>query len=350
MSSQPEAPQPVPAPAVREPAPPTAVGPGAVFDLRRAGTLQRPADLLDHLARSPAPERKEAIEDLHRRTGNRSVSRMIAVHGAPAVIARQALEPADIANAEEGAEAPALPDASGVLGAAIASVSAGLDALSWLWGGSTGAGGGTATLPPGSAAPGMAPPVAAPGATPAPAQGAPATAPPAVAAEPTIRFGANAVESAMSAVALTVLKDVLKAAGETSATVTSTARTAADQARAMYNNLVGSGKGQGVEAQRKLYGASGRLVIDEFVRLKDEGKTAAEIKQGMTDKITAIGPAKVSRHCADQSKLTVFDVGPRSIKDHKKFTAAGQAEVGGRVSKFIPYPGDPGFHFEVPVT
>jgi hypothetical protein len=142
---------------------------------------------------------------------------------------------------------------------------------------------------------------------------------------------------------------VLKAAGLKSATVTSTARTPEDQARAMYANLVGSGKGQGVEAQHALYGAAGDLVIDEFVALQKAGKSADEIKQGMADKMRAIGPSKVSRHISDFSKLVVFDVGPNSITDHKAFVAAAQAEVGKRMSNFIPYPEDPGFHFEVPV-
>ena len=57
----------------------------------------------------------------------------------------------------------------------------------------------------------------------------------------------------------------------------------------------------------------------------------------------------MSRHISDFSKLVVFDVGPNSITDHKAFVAAAQAEVGKRMSNFIPYPEDPGFHFEVPV-
>lgn len=166
----------------------------------------------------------------------------------------------------------------------------------------------------------------------------------------TITFGPNAVESVVSAHSLEILKDVLRAAGLKSATITSTARTPTDQARAMYQNLVGKGKGQGVAAQKKLYGPAGDKVVDVYVDLKAKKKTADEIKAGMRDKIEEIGPSKVSRHCGDPTKLNVFDVGPNSIGDakaQKAFKKAANAEVGGRVSTFIPYPQDPGHHFEI---
>ena len=48
----------------------------------------------------------------------------------------------------------------------------------------------------------------------------------------------------------------------------------------MYSNLEGSGKGQGVEAQRKLYAATGDKVIDVYEALKKEKKSPEEIKAG----------------------------------------------------------------------
>ena len=138
----------------------------------------------------------------------------------------------------------------------------------------------------------------------------------------------------------------MRAAGLSKATITSTARSAADQARAMYQNLVG----HGVAKQKELYGSAGDKVIDVFVALRDEGKSAQEIKDGMRDAILAIGPSKVSRHCGDPKLLNVFDVGPNSLGDDEAkeaFNAAAAAEVGGRVAKYIPFPKDPGNHFEV---
>jgi hypothetical protein len=167
------------------------------------------------------------------------------------------------------------------------------------------------------------------------------------AAAVTITFGPNAVQSVVSQHSLDILKDILTAAGLTSATITSTARNAADQARAMYDNL----QNKGVAHQKALYGPAGDQVIDVYVAAKAEGKSPTQIKAAMEAKITEIGPARVSRHCADPTRLNVFDVGPRSIGDeaaNEAFKRAAQAEVaGGRVSNFIPYPKDPGHHFEI---
>lgn len=185
--------------------------------------------------------------------------------------------------------------------------------------------------------------------TPAAGEATPAgTETPAAPVAVTITFGANAVESAVSAYSKGILEDVLRAAKLTSATITSTARTPTDQARVMYNNLEGTGEGQGVEAQKKLYGNAGDKVVDVYVALKAEKKTADEIKAAMKAKIDELGPTNVSRHISDPAKLNVFDVGPNSIGDDAAQTAfktAAQAET--RISNFIPYPDDPGHHFEI---
>jgi len=179
----------------------------------------------------------------------------------------------------------------------------------------------------------------------APVQRAPGDPPPLE-----ITWGAHARADVVAANSLTILGDVLRAAGLHKAEITSTARTAEDQARAMYQNHVGSGKGQGVAAQHDLYGPAGDAVIDVFVDLKAKGKNATEIKAGMEAKIQEIGPSKVSNHCADPTKLNVFDVGPASLGGdtaQKAFVKAAQDEEGKRISKFIPYPKDPGDHFEI---
>lgn len=167
-------------------------------------------------------------------------------------------------------------------------------------------------------------------------------------------FGSEASQSAVTDYSLGVLKDILKASGQTSATITSTARNANDQVRAMYNNLVGTGPGKGVAAQRELYGAGGEKVIDVFEASLKAEKKPEEIKADMEAKVIELGPSNVSRHCGDPATLNVFDVGPNSIgkgKDdteaQEAFVAAGKAEEGKRVSKFIPFPGDPGHHFEI---
>jgi hypothetical protein len=177
---------------------------------------------------------------------------------------------------------------------------------------------------------------------------APAAVPPpgTMVKEPVITFGPNARQDAVAASSLAILSDILKAAGLTKATITSTARTADDQARAMYQNLMSVG----VDAQRALYGPNGRLVIDTFEQLEAEGKSPKEVQDGMRDRINEIGPSKVSRHCGDFHVLNVFDVGPGSLggtKARKAFAKAAKAEVGKRVSTFIPWPKDPGEHLEI---
>jgi hypothetical protein len=176
----------------------------------------------------------------------------------------------------------------------------------------------------------------------------PAAAPPpgTTVKEPVITFGPNARQDAVAASSLAILGDILKAAGLTKATITSTARSADDQARAMYQNLMSVG----VDAQRALYGPNGRLVIDTFEQLEAEGKSPQEVQDGMRDRIKEIGPSKVSRHCGDFHVLNVFDVGPASLggtKARKAFATAAKAEVGKRVSTFIAWPKDPGEHLEI---
>jgi hypothetical protein len=205
-----------------------------------------------------------------------------------------------------------------------------------------------ATGSPSTAPPATNPPTTAPPTNP-PAEGAPPeTAPPADATPITVTFGSNADESTVSATALGILKDVLRAANLSSAMISSTARDAAEQARVMYNNLVGTGAGQGVEAQKALYGSAGDQVIDVFVAQKAAGKTADEIKEAMRAKIVELGPTSVSRHASDPAVLIVFDVSPNSIGDseaNESFVTAARAES--RISHFIAYPDDPGHHFEI---
>ena len=67
----------------------------------------------------------------------------------------------------------------------------------------------------------------------------------------------------------------------------------------------------------------------------------------MTAKIIEIGPANVSRHCADFNVLCVVDIAPSSIQNKTKFVAAFKADK--RVSKYFLPPSDPAYHLEIPV-
>ena len=157
-----------------------------------------------------------------------------------------------------------------------------------------------------------------------------------------IKFGQNAKKENVTNFALQVLEDILQAAGLNSALISSTARTPADQARVMFNNI----EATGVAAQKKLYAAAGDAVIDEYVKAKQAKKTATEIKAAMEAKIIALGPTKVSHHAADPNVLCVFDVAPSSVAKKAAFEKAVRADK--RVQKFLLPPLDPGYHLEIP--
>jgi hypothetical protein len=191
-----------------------------------------------------------------------------------------------------------------------------------------------------AAAPVAAAPVAA-----APVEAAPvaAAATTVNAADVVVTYGADADQTAVAASAETVIKEICAKAGESSCTITSTARTPEAQARAMYVNL----EANGVASQKALYAAAGDQVIDVYVASKAAKKSADEIKADMTAKINELGPSTVSKHCADSSTLCVVDIAPSSITNDAKFIE----EVGkdSRVSKFLQPPNDPAYHLEIPV-
>lgn len=164
--------------------------------------------------------------------------------------------------------------------------------------------------------------------------------------QPSIKFGPKANEAVVSVHTIGVLAGILIAAGLDSCLVTSTSRTPADQARIMFNNI----STKGVASQKALYAAAGDSVIDEFVKPKKAGKTRDQVIEAMEAKIRAIGPDKVSRHCADPARLNVVDVAPSSIAKPKAFENAVRAAITqGKVSKFLtPASNDPAFHIEIP--
>lgn len=141
-----------------------------------------------------------------------------------------------------------------------------------------------------------------------------------------------------------VLQDIMKASGISQIMITSTIRTAADQARIMFENI----KQYGASHQKRLYGPYGDKVIDEYSALKREGKTKVDIIVGMTTKINSLGPGNVSRHAGNPKKLNVIDIAPSSISLplRNQFEAAVKRDS--RVSKFLAPPQDPAYHLEIP--
>ncbi|MBI4088711.1 hypothetical protein HY415_01300, partial [Candidatus Kaiserbacteria bacterium] len=152
---------------------------------------------------------------------------------------------------------------------------------------------------------------------------------------PTVTVNSGVV---ISTGAVNVLKDILKTAGLTSATITSGRRTSDDQTRIMYDNL----QTYGVANQKALYGPNGDAVIDVYAERKQAGASAAEIKAAMKQKIEQLGCSNVSNHC---SASDVFDVAPSSISNGGMFRTAVQNSSA--VKKYIFPPTDPAYHIEL---
>jgi hypothetical protein len=154
-----------------------------------------------------------------------------------------------------------------------------------------------------------------------------------------IRYGPNADASRVSAHSTAVLERILVTSGNGSCLVTSTARDPDDQARVMFENC----ERHGAAAQRRLYKAPGRRVIAVYQRTA--GKPRAERIAAMAAEIRAVGPEKVSLHCADPAVLGVVDVAPSSLAHPNEFRAAAEADPD--VSRVLGPPTDPAFHLEI---
>ena len=90
-----------------------------------------------------------------------------------------------------------------------------------------------------------------------------------------------------------VLTDIMLKSGVSSILITSTARTPADQARIMYENI----ERYGVAHQKLLYSKYGDQVIDEYSKHKSKKHHKQFIISMMQAKIIALDPSKVSRAC-----------------------------------------------------
>jgi transglycosylase-like protein with SLT domain len=163
-------------------------------------------------------------------------------------------------------------------------------------------------------------------------------------AQAKVGFGPNANANAMTPYSKLVLNDILHTAGVTSAVISSTQRSPADQARAMFENL----ERVGVKAQKDLYGPFGDMIIDVYAQGKAAGKNAGQIQKDMTARIIAVGPTNVSHHAADPKILNVFDIAPTSIPQGKWDALERAVRADPRVKQFFRPPQDPGFHLEIP--
>ena len=160
-----------------------------------------------------------------------------------------------------------------------------------------------------------------------------------------ISYDASADETTMTAMAIKALKEICSKACISSVKITSTARTAKDQARVMYEMM----QAKGAKYAKNLYGANGKKVVEVYEAAEKKKLSADDTKQAMLDKINELGPSNVSHHVvSDDGKICVFDVAPSSIADaeaKKRFVKETKAHAS--VGKFYEPPADPAYHLEV---
>lgn len=154
-----------------------------------------------------------------------------------------------------------------------------------------------------------------------------------------ITFGQNANRAAVSQYTLNLLAEIMRDSGNNKIIITSTLRTAEDQARAMYQNIVG----KGFKYNYSLYGPTGDKVIKAGEKAKQKGGTKEQIMAAMTEEIKRIGPSKVSRHAGDPAVINVVDIAPSSLTDTKAFAR----EIKKRGIFLLQPPADPAYHLEV---
>lgn len=147
-----------------------------------------------------------------------------------------------------------------------------------------------------------------------------------------------------------VLLDILKQAELESARVTSTTRTAAEQAKVMFDFV----NKNGFEAALELYGPHGDAIVKVCAQsYKQHGKCADSILPKMVEEtrrqielLVKQGDRRTELMHTSDTHFTI-DIAPESISDQPAFEAAVAAER--RVSRFLKPPLDKNsYHLEIP--
>lgn len=126
-------------------------------------------------------------------------------------------------------------------------------------------------------------------------------------------FGPNVNKKVVTDTLLDVIKDALRAAGQPVGIMSSTLRTPAAQAKAMYDNCVAN-----VAKQLTLYGNPGQQVIQVYIDITAQGESPSIIIQAMEDNIIELGPQIVSNHCSGSPTAQVIDVAYSSFNAQKR--------------------------------
>jgi hypothetical protein len=155
----------------------------------------------------------------------------------------------------------------------------------------------------------------------------------------TIEFGKNANKAVVSEHSTNLLKEIMRASKNHKIIITSTLRTAEDQARAMYDNIIS----KGFDYNYNLYGSTGDKVIKAAEKARSKGYSKEKILEAMTAEINRIGPGKVSRHAGDPKRINVIDIAPSSVTHKEAFVK----EIKKRRIFLLQPPADPAYHLEI---
>jgi|JI102314A2RNA_FD_contig_111_470775_length_1078_multi_4_in_0_out_0_1 hypothetical protein len=158
----------------------------------------------------------------------------------------------------------------------------------------------------------------------------------------TFRSGVNSEK--VHELTLKFLKNLGESSNNLNIEVSSAARSPYDQATVMYLNC----EKLGMDSQYKLYGRNGDKVIRVYERMKkDRKKSSLEIIMAMHKQIMAIGPSKVSRHCADTSMMNVVDIPFSSISNKQAFREELRKNSPRPISKYLDETNNNCWHLEL---
>jgi len=160
-------------------------------------------------------------------------------------------------------------------------------------------------------------------------------------------FVYDASEDDLSDLSKDVLSDAADSAGIDKIFITSTQRSAEDQAKIMYDYA----KDRGTEEAYNLYKDAGDKVIDTYVEQTKSDAPSETVINQMASKIEEVGPSNVSSHISNGSKLQVVDVANNLIPEDKRDDFATAIQEDERVSKYLgpnTVPVDRAHHIEIP--
>ena len=173
----------------------------------------------------------------------------------------------------------------------------------------------------------------------------------------TLTFG-NAARDAgrVSAASTDILKNLLRYAGQSTATITSVARTPEQQGQIMFNKAY--------KGTTQNYKAPGQAVLAVYAA-QTAGLTKAQILANETSIVAAMvseiyrqGPGNVSHHCADPNTLNVVDIWQGNFPSSAQILFVQDALNTSAISRFLgpfslpgfPVAYDSVFHLEIPQT